>query len=312
MLRNNRGFDTIRVTPKSHAMQTTEFRRPARFRINDTDAFLVRHPDGATWVAVPAGFGGDESVMVFEHGDPEVENGAASQGYAGRWIDEADAQVIEERQQRMTAAKPGEYPWDDWQRDALAAGLDPELATLGRAVMREADQHGWCDSLKYECGIHDDPAMFAGMIQSAKEQPEWQKARWTWLLETDGLRFDPWEREEYSPYSEEWNGLYHRWAKENLPAVDPKSEAAMLREAYEYIREIHQLDQLAIIDLEDQTFSMSASKTIFYAKYYITSTEKRGQWLPHLSHRGLVQVIAKDGSNELETGAFREVQEGDE
>ena len=189
-------------------MQTTKFRRPARFRINDTDAFLVRHPDAQPGWPFPAGFGGDESVMVFEHGDPEVENGAASQGYAGRWIDEADALAIEKRQQRMTAAKPGEYPWDDWQRDALAAGLDPELATLGRAVMREADQHGWCDSLKYECGIQgESPEISAGMILSAQEQPEWQKARWQWLLETDGLRFDPWNHEVRYARELEWDAL---------------------------------------------------------------------------------------------------------
>ena len=275
MLRNKRESDTLPCTPKSHAMQTTEFRRPARFRIKDTDAFLVRHPDGATWVAVPAGFGGDESVMVFEHGDPEVEKGAASQGYAGRWIDEADALVIEERQQRMIAAKPGEYPWDDWQRDALAAGLDPELATLGRAVMREADQHGWCDSLKYECGIHDEsPETFAGMILSAQEQPEWQKARWTWLLETDGLRFDPWEREEYNVHDLEWNELHDRWAKEYLPALDPKSEAAMKRDAYSFIREFHKLDQIAIIDLSAQMRLESEDRKIFNANYTVIETEK--------------------------------------
>ena len=291
-------------------MQTTEFRRPARFRIKDTDAFLVRHPDGATWVAVPAGFGGDESVMVFEHGDPEVENGAASQGYAGRWIDEADARVIEKRQQRMTAAKPGEYPWDDWERDALAAGLDPELATLGRAVMREADQHGWCDSLKYECGIHDDsPETSAGMILSAQEQPEWQKARWNWLLETDGLRFDPWEREEYNVYDLEWNNLHDRWTKENLPALDPKSKAAMQRDAYAFIREFHQLDQLAIIDLSDQAFFESPKKKALYAEYGVIETEKSGEWLPHLSRKGIVQVVSVNDRDGFDTGVFEQLEE---
>ena len=291
-------------------MQTTEFRRPARFRIKDIDAFLVRHPDGATWVAVPAGFGGDESVMVFEHGDPQVENGAASQGYAGRWIDEADALVIEKRQQRMTAAKPGEYPWDDWQRDALAAGLDPELATLGRAVMREADQHGWCDSLKYECGIHgESPETSAGMILSAQEQPEWQKARWTWLLETDGLRFDPWEREEYSVHDPEWNELYDRWAKENLPAVDSKSETAMRRDAYAFIREFHHLDQIAIIDLSAQMWLKSEDRKIFNANYTVIQTEKNDGWCPHIPHQGIVQVVSESDRNGFDTAVFERLEE---
>ena len=46
---------------------------------------------------------------------------------------------------RITGCLPGAYPWDDWQWEALAAGLDARLAALGRAVMREAYQHDWCD-----------------------------------------------------------------------------------------------------------------------------------------------------------------------
>ena len=35
----------------------------------------------------------------------------------------------------------GQYPWDYWQRIALKRGVPEELATLGRSLMREADQH---------------------------------------------------------------------------------------------------------------------------------------------------------------------------
>ena len=38
----------------------------------------------------------------------------------------------------------GSYPWDFWEQRALARGVPRDLAGLGRAVMREADQHGWC------------------------------------------------------------------------------------------------------------------------------------------------------------------------
>jgi len=55
-----------------------------------------------------------------------------------------------ELDRRLDACAPGAYPWDDWQREALAAGLSPDLAALGRAVMREAYQHDWCDRLKYK------------------------------------------------------------------------------------------------------------------------------------------------------------------
>ena len=32
--------------------------------------------------------------------------------------------------------------WDDWERDALAAGVPKDLAGLGRLTVREAYQHG--------------------------------------------------------------------------------------------------------------------------------------------------------------------------
>lgn len=35
----------------------------------------------------------------------------------------------------------GQYPWDFWEKRALARGVRRELAGLGRAVMREANQH---------------------------------------------------------------------------------------------------------------------------------------------------------------------------
>jgi hypothetical protein len=50
---------------------------------------------------------------------------------------------------------PGQYPWDDWERMALAAGLPAGQAALGRSLMREADQHGWCRRLRRECGWND-------------------------------------------------------------------------------------------------------------------------------------------------------------
>lgn len=46
----------------------------------------------------------------------------------------------------------GHYPWDDWEKDALAAGVSRDLAGLGRAVIREAFQHGWDPWLRDHCG----------------------------------------------------------------------------------------------------------------------------------------------------------------
>ena len=50
--------------------------------------------------------------------------------------------------ERVLGCTFGHYPWDDWERAALAAGVPKELAGLGRLTMREAYQHGWRDRLK--------------------------------------------------------------------------------------------------------------------------------------------------------------------
>lgn len=79
----------------------------------------------------------------------------------------------------------GSYAWDRWQTRAQAAGLDPELAGLGRAVMREAAQHDWDSDLKTECGWLD-----AGqaMLELALRDGPAAAERWRELLRTDGER----------------------------------------------------------------------------------------------------------------------------
>ena len=106
---------------------------------------------------------------------------------------------------------PGSYSWDHWQRHALESCLDINLATLGRAVMREADQHGWCDRLRAECGLSDDGR---AMLTRALKGPERTAARWQWLLVTDGLRFDPWEHREFYEDSPCWKGMRQKWNRE--------------------------------------------------------------------------------------------------
>ena len=44
--------------------------------------------------------------------------------------------------ERVCRCTFGNYPWDDWERAALAAGVPKDLAGLGRLTMREAYQHG--------------------------------------------------------------------------------------------------------------------------------------------------------------------------
>ncbi len=90
------------------------------------------------------------------------------------------------------------YPWDDWERWALAQGLDPDLAGLARLTIREAYQHQWSDRLKSLCGWQDDGRR---MLRFALRSPEKARQRWNRLLETDGLRG------EYDPKTGQWNSF---------------------------------------------------------------------------------------------------------
>ena len=80
------------------------------------------------------------------------------------------------------------YPWDGWQKYAVAQGVPAELAALGRDVIREAWQHGWDESLKSLCGWNDDGRR---MLRLALRNPALALKRWTRLLDTDGGRYDP-------------------------------------------------------------------------------------------------------------------------
>jgi hypothetical protein len=106
---------------------------------------------------------------------------------------------------------PGQWPWDHWERHALECGLAADLANLGRAVMREADQHAWCWRLMAECGWNDaGRAMLARLLA----HPRRTAARLEWLLETDGQRFDPWQHNEYHEDSPCWKAMRAKWNRE--------------------------------------------------------------------------------------------------
>lgn len=88
-----------------------------------------------------------------------------------------------------------EYPWDDWEQRALEGGVSKELASLGRAVMREAYQHQWEPKLQALCGWEDEGET---MIRLALEMPAQARYIWQKLLDTDGCRGS------YDPKSGEW------------------------------------------------------------------------------------------------------------
>lgn len=93
----------------------------------------------------------------------------------------------------------GHYPWDDWEKDALAAGVPKDLAGLGRLTVREAVQHDWDDRLKSLCGWYDQGRR---MIRLALRSPKSAEHRWQRLLDTDGFRGD------HHPETNEWTWGY--------------------------------------------------------------------------------------------------------
>jgi hypothetical protein len=86
---------------------------------------------------------------------------------------------------RHHSCRYGQYPWDEWEKWAVQDGVPEDLAELGRAVIREADQHGWPEELQAECGWNDSGS---AMIELALSDPEHARARWGYLLATDGGR----------------------------------------------------------------------------------------------------------------------------
>lgn len=115
-------------------------------------------------------------------------------GTLWEWAERSTA-VVEDGQIRVTTYRyrrhlqaPARFAWDAWQERAVAAGVGAELAQLGRAVMREADQHGWSEELQAECGWEDDGI---AMIARALADPDQARDRWSWLMDTDGERVDP-------------------------------------------------------------------------------------------------------------------------
>ena len=88
------------------------------------------------------------------------------------------------------------YPWDDWERWAIAQGLAADLAALARLTIREAFNHTWDERLKSLCGWRDDGRR---MLRLALRSPKTAEKRWNRLLETDGLRG------EYDEQTGQWN-----------------------------------------------------------------------------------------------------------
>lgn len=76
---------------------------------------------------------------------------------------------------------PPRSAWDYWKEEMLERGLDEDLATLGRSVIREAENHGWGPRLQAFCS--------GGSLEEILfRAPGLARRLCTVLLETDGLR----------------------------------------------------------------------------------------------------------------------------
>lgn len=98
--------------------------------------------------------------------------------------------------------EPPTYHWDFWAKDALEDGLDRDLVILGRAVIRETDQHAWH-------GLAARLAEEHVVEELMTRSPDLAKRLYEVLLETDGLRF-AWVEDEKSSEMVELPGLYCR------------------------------------------------------------------------------------------------------
>ncbi|MGQ0413258.1 hypothetical protein, partial [Klebsiella pneumoniae] len=74
------------------------------------------------------------------------------------------------------------YGWDAWELYALHEGVSPELASLGRSVMREWHSHSW-GRFSGEVGFNAAEIM----IKQAKDNPEKAEERWAFLLSEEWM-----------------------------------------------------------------------------------------------------------------------------
>jgi hypothetical protein len=91
-----------------------------------------------------------------------------------------DAVVAEAQRGVPHGAEPTEPLWERWFVRALEEGVDEDLASLGRSIMREARMQRWHGERLTECGWADDGE---AMLELALLDPERAAARWHALLD---------------------------------------------------------------------------------------------------------------------------------
>ena len=152
-----------------------------------TAARIAREYAGRKLETVVAAFVGDLAVAAERPGSWEHERVSAWLS-SHVWECEPRDERPRLRSEEVMDCSAGNYPWDDWQRCAIARGVPVELAALGRAAIREAWQHEWSERLRSLCGWSDDGGR---MLRLALRNPQLAEKRWSRLLETDGGLYEP-------------------------------------------------------------------------------------------------------------------------
>ena len=87
---------------------------------------------------------------------------------------------MEENPERLRPDRAGRFAWDRWETDALSSGVNADLASLGREIMRRSVEERWSMAAQVECGWYDGGRQ---MLELARTEPRRAWDRWQHLKE---------------------------------------------------------------------------------------------------------------------------------
>jgi hypothetical protein len=99
------------------------------------------------------------------------------------WPEQRTEAVLAEASRPSWREPPMQDPeplWERWFERAVEEGVDEDLASLGRSVIRECSAQRWDAERRAECGWLDDGE---AMLELALVEPEQAEERWRLLLD---------------------------------------------------------------------------------------------------------------------------------
>ncbi|MDD9938415.1 MAG: hypothetical protein OXT09_32700 [Myxococcales bacterium] len=108
-----------------------------------------------------------------------TERGTDAPVLMSYWPVEKTDGVVAEASEPRSAVVAAAF-WEDWYGRAVDAGIDEDLAMLGRDLMRAAWVGGWDADRARESGWLDEGA---AMLELAERKPELARTRWRELLD---------------------------------------------------------------------------------------------------------------------------------